>query len=66
VFWIRNTMRNVIMVVLVFITNCQVSLKANIGPVAAQAMMRSRATAKVVGCPAAREVHLANWVNRES
>ena len=54
------------MVVPVFITNCQVSLKANIGPVAAQTKMMSTARAKVAGCPAAREVHLAKRVKAES
>ena len=40
--------------------------KANIGPVAAQTKMMSTARAKVAGCPAAREVRLANRVKRES
>ena len=33
VFWIRNTIRNVTMVVPVLMTSCQVSLKPNSGPV---------------------------------
>jgi uncharacterized membrane protein len=57
VFWVRNTMRNVMMVVLVFITNCQVSLNSNIGPVTAQTKMISTERTKVAGCPAAPEVH---------
>ena len=54
------------MVVLVFITNCQVSLKVNISPVTAQTKMISTARTKVARCPAAPEVHLANRVNGES
>ncbi len=54
------------MVVLVFMTSCQVSLNPNIGPVAAQTRMISTAITKVAGCPAAREVHLANRVNGAS
>ena len=41
VFWIRNTIRKVTIVVAVLITSCQVSLKPNSGPITAQ---RSRAT----------------------
>ena len=59
-------MRNATMIVLVFMTNCQVSLNPNIRPVAAQTKMMSTATAKIAGCPAAREVNSAKWVNRES
>ena len=54
------------MVVLVFMTSCQVSLNTNIGLIAAQTKMISTAIKRVVGCPAARGVHLANRVNGES
>jgi hypothetical protein len=66
VFWIRNTVRNVTMVVAVFIINCQVSLNPTIGPVAAHTKMISTAAAKVLGCPTVREVHLANRSNKVS
>jgi hypothetical protein len=36
VFWIRNTIRNVTIVVLVLMMSCQVSEKANAGPVMSQ------------------------------
>ena len=36
VFWIRNTIRNVTIVVPVLMTSCHVSLKPNSGPVTAQ------------------------------
>src|SRR5689334_4887327 len=61
----RNTMRNVIMVVAVLITSCQVSLKLKIGPVMAQMMMIITALIKVIGRPVAREAHLAARVNQE-
>jgi hypothetical protein len=64
VFWIRNTIRNVMMVVPVFIANCQVLLNPNIGPVMAQTTMISTAAANVRGCPVVREVHLAKQSNR--
>jgi hypothetical protein len=52
------------MVVPVFIANCQVLLKPNSGPLIAQTMRISTAAAKVAGCPVVREVHLAKRSNR--
>ena len=42
VSWIRKTIRNVIIVVPVFITSCQVSLKLESGPVTPQATLRRK------------------------
>ena len=53
------------MVVPVFMISCQVSLNPNSGPVTAQTTMMSMAATKATGCPVAREVHLAKWVNWE-
>jgi hypothetical protein len=66
VFWIRNTIRNVMMVVLVFMTNCQVLLNLNSGPLVAQTRMIITAAAKVAGCPAVGEARLAKRSNRMS
>src|SRR5215208_214078 len=66
VFWIRNTIRNVMMVVLVFMTNCQVLLNPKCGPQVAQTRMIITAAAKVAGCPVVREARLAKLSNRES
>src|SRR6185503_2792756 len=52
VFWSRNTMRNVTMVVPVLITSCQVSEKPNSGPVAAQTSTVAQAAKNAVGDPA--------------
>src|SRR5215218_9109406 len=65
VFWIRNTIRNVTIVVPVLITSCQVSLKAKRGPVTAQTTITATARKKVSGRPVAWAVHLANRVKRE-
>src|SRR6476659_7827987 len=65
VFWIRNTMRKVTIVVPVLITSCQVSLKPNSGPVTAQATMTAAATVNADGLPVARAVHLANRENHD-
>ncbi len=54
------------MVVPVFITNCQVSLKPKIGPVTAHTIITSPARAKVTGRPAMCAVHLAKCVNQET
>src|SRR4051812_17592502 len=51
VFWIRNTIRNVMMVVEVLITSCQVSLKPNIGPLRAQTSTSAIATKNETGLP---------------
>ena len=52
------------MVVLVLITNCQVSLKPNKGPVIAQTMITVTASKKVAGRPVVRAAHLAKVVNQ--
>ena len=49
VFWIRNTITNVMMVVAVFMTSCQVLSNPNIGPVAAQTRRMRTAAIKVAG-----------------
>jgi hypothetical protein len=49
----------------VFITSCHVSLKPNIGPVIAQAIMINTAPIKVTDLPDARAVHLVNRVNHD-
>jgi hypothetical protein len=63
VFWIRNTIRNVIIVVPVLMTSCQVSEKLNAGPDAAQIMTTAQAAAKVEGRPHWRAVHCAAALN---
>jgi hypothetical protein len=60
----RKTMRKVTMVVPVLMTSCHVSEKPKSGPVTAQTMMTSTASAKVAGRPVARAVHLAKRVNQ--
>ena len=52
VCWIRNTIRNVTIVVEVLITSCQVSLKPNSGPVSAQTITNVVAVRKASGWPA--------------
>ena len=59
VFWIRNTIRKVMMVVPVLITSCQVSLNPKIGPVAAQTATIPRQAMKVHGLPAILAVRVA-------
>src|SRR5690349_12398117 len=61
VFWIRNTIRNVTMVVPVLITSCQVSLKWKIGPITAQATITAAAAANAHGVPVACDTRCANW-----
>ena len=51
------------MVVPVLITNCQVSLKPNSGPVINHAAITATASKNVVGRPARREVALARPEN---
>lgn len=55
VFWMRNTIRNVTIVVVVLITNCQVSLKPNSGPVTSQPRISTTANVKTGGWPQKRE-----------
>ena len=56
VFWIRNTIRKVTIVVPVLITSCQVSQNLNTGPVAAQPSTMARQAMKVQGWPASLAV----------
>jgi hypothetical protein len=49
-----NTIKNVIMVVPVLMTNCQVLEKSNNGPVIAQVRIRKKATMNAIGLPANR------------
>jgi hypothetical protein len=58
VFWMRNTMRKVTMVVPVLITSCHVLLKPKSGPVIPQATMIATATRNALGVPARFEVNL--------
>ena len=51
VFWIRNTMRNVTIVVPVLTTSCQVSEKPNSGPLAAHTKTTQNATRNAAGEP---------------
>lgn len=51
---------NVMIVVAVLMTNCQVSLKLNTGPVIIQTRIVPTATAKTIGRPQNREDALAN------
>ena len=51
----RNTIRNVTIVVVVLITNCQVSLKPNSGPVTSQPRISTTANVKTGGWPQKRE-----------
>ena len=53
------------MVVPVLITNCQVSLKLKIGPVATHTTMTAAANMNAEGLPVARAVFLAKLVNQE-
>lgn len=46
-----NTIKKVIMVVLVLITSCQVSENLKMGPVTAQSMIRTHAIIKAPGLP---------------
>src|SRR5687767_3201904 len=64
VLWIRNTIRNVTIVVPVLITSCQVSLKPKTGPVTAHATMIDAAMMNVSGRPDACAVALVRRVNQ--
>jgi hypothetical protein len=65
VFWSRKTIRNVMMVVPVFMTNCQVLLNPNSGTLVAQTTMIT-AAAKVAGGPAVRQARFAKLSSRVS
>ena len=64
VFWIKNTIKNVIIVVPVLITNCQVSENLQTGPVDAQTTTSSTADKNVQELPAAFDVLAANLRKR--
>lgn len=60
----RNTIKNVIIVVPVFITSCHVSLNPNSGPRNAQRIMIEAAMKKVAGFPVTVAAVRANLVNK--
>jgi hypothetical protein len=60
VCWIRNTIRNVTIVVPVLMMSCQVSEKPKIGPLTAHTTRTVTAAAKAQGRPAALEQAFAN------
>jgi hypothetical protein len=62
VFWIRNTIRKVTMVVEVLITSCQVSEKPNTGPVIAHTPTAAMQRMKASGLPASLATPLAKRV----
>jgi hypothetical protein len=66
VFWIRNTMRKVTMVVPSIDDERQVSLKPNIGPVTSQARIVPSASPKDTGRPESCAVFLAKRVNHDA
>jgi len=61
----RKTIKNVMMVVPVLITSCQVSLNRNNGPVMSQSRITPTARLNVAGLPVTRAVAFANRVNRD-
>jgi len=62
VFWIRKTIRKVMMVVPVLITSCQVSEKPKTGPETSQTTMIATASRKVIGRPDSWAIQRAVWV----
>src|SRR4030066_760700 len=60
-----NTIRNVIIVVLVLITSCHVSLNPKIGPVTTHAIIINTARINTLGCPVAWEAQVAKRANRD-
>jgi hypothetical protein len=63
VFWIKKTIRNVMMVVPVLMISCHVSEKPNSGPVTPQITITITQTAKVSGFPAEWATADASSVN---
>jgi len=61
VFWIRNTIRNVTIVVAVLMTSCHVVEKRRAGPRIAQTAIVATAAANAHGDPTAADVR---WANR--
>src|ERR1043166_8506720 len=64
VLWMRNTIRNVMMVVPVLMMSCQVSLKPKSGPVIAQSAITATAAVNAIGRPVTFAVALAKRVNQ--
>jgi hypothetical protein len=62
----RNTIKNVTIVVPVLITNCQVSEKPKKGPLTAQTITTTVQIKKALGAPAARETALEAFVKARS
>src|SRR5690349_19856032 len=63
VFWIRKTIRKVMIVVPVLITSCQTSEKWKNGPLMAQTTMIATATRKAQAVPGGAETLLENLRN---
>src|SRR5476649_265128 len=63
VFWIRNTINAVTIVVVVLMPSCQVLLNSKNGPLAAQISTTATAAKKVIGFPAIRAISEANVPN---
>src|SRR5690242_16947582 len=61
--WIRNTMRNVTIVVLVLMMSCQVSDHPKKGPLTSQTRISTQAAMKVTGLPARSEIFRENAAN---
>jgi hypothetical protein len=60
-----NTIRNVIIVVLVLITSCHVSLNPKMGPVTTHAIIINAARINALGCPVVWEAQVAKRANRD-
>src|SRR4051812_48057350 len=60
VFWMRKTIRKVMIVVPVLMTSCQTSENLKIGPVTAQTTISVTAAMKAQGVPVAVDTLLAN------
>jgi len=63
VFWMMNTIRKVMMVVLVLIINCQVSEKPSKGPLNPHTTRRPSATTNTQGLPSADDTAVVKRVN---
>jgi hypothetical protein len=65
VFWTRNTIRKVTIVVPVLMTSFQVSEKPNTGPESDQSNTVEHATAKDVGVPSRHDTRRATSLNAQ-
>jgi uncharacterized membrane protein len=63
-FWIRNTIRNVTILLIVFMTSCQLSENPKIGPVINQAITNAAAKPNTHGRPLLVAVSEANLENQ--